>query len=136
MYTMERHSISNADYDARRGDCTVCGIDIKLRVRVNEHGTAVTRCRSRYRRLTQARSDRLKPDHLPLRSSVTELRAAFEAQAGACAICLKVGATLGADHDHATGHFRAWLCNHCNLLLAYASENPATLRRAAGFLER
>jgi Recombination endonuclease VII len=42
---------------------------------------------------------------------------------------------LALDHNHATGKFRGWLCNHCNRLLGMARDSAVTLRRAAAYLE-
>jgi hypothetical protein len=39
------------------------------------------------------------------------------------------------DHDHITNAVRALLHDHCNKLLGHANDDPAVLRRAAGYLE-
>lgn len=40
------------------------------------------------------------------------------------------------DHDHATDTFRGWPCNHCNIILGLANDDPALLRELADYLER
>lgn len=45
------------------------------------------------------------------------------------------GRSLHLDHDHATGLFRGWLCNHCNLALGHAMDDPGRLRLLAEYLE-
>jgi hypothetical protein len=44
--------------------------------------------------------------------------------------------TLHLDHCHATKAFRGWLCHSCNLILGEASDDPATLRKLADYLDR
>jgi hypothetical protein len=59
-------------------------------------------------------------------------------QKGRCAGCkrhhteFKRG--LFIDHDHATGHRRALLCNGCNLAIAFLQHNPHLLRVMAAYL--
>jgi hypothetical protein len=57
-----------------------------------------------------------------------------EGLAEACELC---GSTkrLCVDHDHATGRIRGVLCWPHNVLLGYAADDPAILRRAATYLE-
>jgi hypothetical protein len=43
---------------------------------------------------------------------------------------------LAIDHCHATGKVRALLCNPCNTAIGLLKDNPATLRKAADYLER
>ena len=55
-----------------------------------------------------------------------------------CELCEKIlqpGKTH-LDHDHATGKFRGWLCNTCNLALGHLGDTAASLRRAVAYLER
>jgi hypothetical protein len=64
----------------------------------------------------------------------------YAAQAGraqpvCCEVCGKRGRIV-FDHDHATGKFRGWLCNHCNLSIGHALDDPALLRRLAEYLEK
>lgn len=40
------------------------------------------------------------------------------------------------DHCHATNSFRGWPCNHCNVILGLAGDNPDLLRELADYLER
>lgn len=40
------------------------------------------------------------------------------------------------DHDHATGEFRGWLCNTCNLALGYAQDNRDRLQMLINYLDR
>lgn len=61
----------------------------------------------------------------------------FEAQGGACAICLGTRRQrLSVDHCHQSGVVRGLLCRLCNSrLLTAARDRPDVLRRAADYLE-
>lgn len=50
--------------------------------------------------------------------------------------CCDDPAKLHADHDHATGKFRGWLCPRCNHGLGHFKDDPARLRRAIEYLSR
>jgi hypothetical protein len=50
-----------------------------------------------------------------------------ETRFGLCAICKKE-TNLHYDHDHATGLFRAWLCNGCNLKLGWVEKHLQEIR--------
>lgn len=41
-----------------------------------------------------------------------------------------------ADHCHATGAVRDWLCRSCNAGLGLFRDNPAAMRAAADYIER
>ena len=62
----------------------------------------------------------------------------FVFQGGVCAICgeAQKDRNLSVDHDHVTGKVRALLCDKCNRGLGYFNDNPASLRKAADYLER
>jgi hypothetical protein len=51
-----------------------------------------------------------------------------------CEVCEEAG-TICYEHDHATGHFRGWLCTRCNTALGFASDSPERLRKLALYLE-
>lgn len=62
----------------------------------------------------------------------------FDRQGRRCAICEDEPKRqrLVVDHDHKTGEIRGLLCDRCNrFLLKYSKEDPAILRRAAGYLD-
>jgi hypothetical protein len=40
------------------------------------------------------------------------------------------------DHNHATGEFRGWLCNHCNYMIGLAKDDPKILEKAIMYLTR
>lgn len=42
---------------------------------------------------------------------------------------------ISFDHCHATGKFRGWLCDSCNIALGRVHDNPAVLRALADYLE-
>lgn len=61
-------------------------------------------------------------------------------QNGVCGICegekTGPGRTFRVDHDHATGKIRGLLCQHCNVGLGGARDNPEILRKMIDYLER
>lgn len=42
---------------------------------------------------------------------------------------------IQADHCHATGKWRGWLCSPCNLILGKAKDSPERLRALADYIE-
>lgn len=63
----------------------------------------------------------------------------FEQQRGCCAICerpwVEGTKALCLDHDHVTMKVRGMLCDQCNRGLGDFRDSPASLRRAAQYLE-
>ena len=63
----------------------------------------------------------------------------FIDQCGRCLICEvdlpPMGKGVHTDHCHTHGAVRGLLCNHCNLTLGHAKDNPNTLRAAADYIE-
>lgn len=60
----------------------------------------------------------------------------LEAQAGACAICLRPIPVPAIDHCHATGKVRGLLCRPCNSGLGMFQDNTESLSRAIEYLNR
>lgn len=52
-----------------------------------------------------------------------------------CPICRAKTDDRVADHDHATGAVRDWLCRKCNAGLGFFEDDPQALRAAARYLE-
>lgn len=71
--------------------------------------------------------------------------AMWEAQGGVCAICgkpetvvdnrTKLPRSLAVDHDHVTDEVRGLLCMACNQGVGNFREDPATMRKAAKYIE-
>lgn len=51
-----------------------------------------------------------------------------------CEVCGR-GGKICFDHDEATLLFRGFICNHCNLILGHAKDDPEILRKLAAYLE-
>jgi recombination endonuclease VII len=51
-----------------------------------------------------------------------------------CDICGR-GGKICFDHSHSDSVFRGWLCNHCNLILGHANDDPELLRKLARYVE-
>lgn len=54
---------------------------------------------------------------------------------GICDLCRREAALVW-DHDHDTGAFRGWLCNHCNTGLGLFGDDSVRLRMAAYYLDQ
>lgn len=76
-------------------------------------------------------------------TSQAKVLAQLEATAGRprpplCEVCdrpNKSGRGMHFDHCHKGGHFRGWLCSHCNNTLGMAGDNPEILRKLIAYLE-
>ena len=53
-----------------------------------------------------------------------------------CPICAITTNDKVADHCHATGSVRDWVCRKCNAGLGMFLDNPEALRAAADYIER
>jgi len=72
--------------------------------------------------------------------TLEEFNILLESQNGGCAICGYSDRSVPkyfpiVDHCHITGKVRGLLCANCNHALGKFKDNPATLRRAAEYLE-
>lgn len=65
--------------------------------------------------------------------------ALLEAQGGCCAICGVAAPPTSTgwhlDHCHASNVVRGILCQHCNVMLGNAKDNPAILEKAIRYLK-
>ncbi len=61
----------------------------------------------------------------------------FNEQCGLCAICGKdlIENRCCIDHDHKTGEVRGLLCNNCNALLGFSTEDKIILQGAICYLD-
>lgn len=81
---------------------------------------------------------------LRYRTTYDEVKALWEAQDGACALCetpLDIHSnsrssheTAHVDHCHTTNDIRGLLCRHCNLLLGHAKDRIVVLQAAIRYL--
>lgn len=110
--------------------------------------------RSRSRDKIRAREERYKnkhPEKFARKMRRTRLRkygltiesfeALLHAQGGKCAICgaefyLLPNQHRHVDHDHKIGIVRGIICQHCNVMIGYARENPVILTNAIEYLNR
>lgn len=121
-----------ADY-ARRNPQVSRESGLRYRLRNLEH----ERTRSREKERRKSIPNRLKRYGL----THQEFRALIGRQRGCCPGCLRDLLTLPekkgfhVDHCHTTGKVRGLLCGQCNISLGQAKDNPAVLRRLAGYLD-
>lgn len=64
----------------------------------------------------------------------------YREQDGKCGICQrrlysKRYKAFNVDHSHVTGEIRGLLCHNCNRAIGMLGDSPATLRRAAAWIE-
>lgn len=52
-----------------------------------------------------------------------------------CEICSRECITV-LDHDHKTGKFRGWICNHCNTSLGFARDHIEVFYKMIDYLNR
>lgn len=103
---------------------------------------------SAYSQLTEERKEQIREAARRRRArdpekTRAEWRAYHErrmAEAGAtpkpdrCEVCNE-GGKICADHDHATGKFRGWICQACNLTLGKVKDDLYHLMALAEYLE-
>lgn len=115
------------------------------------HGTTVDRlsprcraCANEYQKVwARENRSRVRDNQRKIKYGITpqEWDAMFESQGRACAICKVDEPGKGSkgqwntDHNHLTGKVRGILCWPCNTAIGKFKDNPATLRRAADYLE-
>ena len=112
-----------------RGLCTSC-------YRPDPSGKFGDPVNSLHRRRLKQRRHALRAVGLTLEDEERILKK----QNGVCAICygppVNGRKNLSIDHDHATGRFRAFLCDDCNTAIGLFEDNPKLLKQAIAYLEK
>ena len=126
------HSITNADLDSKIGDCSVCGVGVRLSV-ANEPQPGKT-TRMRWCAKKRAMSTVARNRFIRLGITDSQLRDLLAEQGSKCLICQENEAT-DIDHCHNTGRIRGLLCNGCNSGIGLLADPPERLRAAADYLE-
>jgi ssDNA-binding Zn-finger/Zn-ribbon topoisomerase 1 len=111
------HRLTNRDEASLEADCSVCGRTTMYRKGI-KRGLVMWRCKATAQAQYKRRWERVR--HAPP-PGVT------------CAICGS-NRNMRYDHDHATGKFRAWLCNRCNVLLGNVGDSTELLAKAIQYL--
>jgi hypothetical protein len=136
-----RHILDNVDPVALTGDCRTCG---RVPIKVMKH-RANNALRDQYLCWvgTLNRKDRQEHWAEAVVAYPNQALKMWESQNGDCALCGKpmeragnttVGATL--DHCHTRGVIRGFIHQGCNKGLGHFLDDPASLRKAAEYLER
>jgi hypothetical protein len=76
-------------------------------------------------------NDRMRAQRAGL--TLSDLREMLAQPDRKCEICSSTE-RLVPDHCHTSKKYRGWLCNHCNLILGHAKDNPEVLLAAAEYL--
>jgi hypothetical protein len=117
------HRLSNIDPATGTGLCTQCGERAPLRFR-----------KDRNRWFCRGQDVRKSHDTKRADSSWIRTRKELTEKQGGCAICGRKE-NLALDHNHRTKKVRAVLCRQCNSGIGLLGDDPATLRKAAEYLE-
>ena len=129
-----RHRLTNVTGQPLRGDCSVCGPDVRVLEGWNKAaGTWIRKCWAKTR-LAQAGYEAAKRGWSQIDATAPELAKLERDQGNHCAICPRSDA-LHLDHCHATGRVRGFLCQPHNMGIGLLDDNPAILRAAAAYLE-
>lgn len=126
------HALTDVDYDAKTGVCSICGpTHVYTRVRTrNGYRYPTAECPS----LGQVRS---RKSTLWVKYGVTveQYESMLAAQDSRCAICRRESdKPLCVDHNHETGAVRGLLCWHCNIALGKLQDDPEVVRAALEYL--
>jgi hypothetical protein len=128
------HRITNANLEAKLGDCSQCGSGVPIRVRQRPDrpsprvSCGISGIAAKDRALAK------RAGFVPLQATAEELRLKLSKQGGTCALCPRAE-DLVKDHCHRTGRFRGWLCRSHNRALGLLGDDPGMLRAAAEYLE-
>ena len=66
----------------------------------------------------------------------TRMSLATRPRSETCEICGVGDVRIVLDHNHTTGKFRGWICNHCNSSLGFARDNVDTLYKMINYLNQ
>lgn len=107
-------------------------------------GKRCTQCASEYQREYRKRRPPRKPTALENRRRADKHRYGLTYEQSDALRSIKVCQVCGnppgkkplvIDHDHETGEVRGVLCQHCNLSIGHAFDDPERLRALANYLE-
>jgi hypothetical protein len=138
------HSLTNIDRDARTADCSVCGPQVPIRVRIRTGGGG-TECMIKraeirrhwnrsHQRTSRRHNDRKYKRYKKYKLTQDDYDRMVADQHGRCAICHSEPSVLAVDHDHATGQIRGLLCRSCNLGIGFLRDDVNLLYNAAQYL--
>jgi Recombination endonuclease VII len=138
------HSLTNVDRDARTADCSICGPQVPIRVRVRTGGGGIEcmikRVESRrqwnrsHRRPARQHSDRKYKRYKKYKLTQDDYDRMVAEQQGCCAICHSKPPVLAIDHDHETGAVRGLLCHKCNIGIGFLRDDIDLLYSAIQYL--
>lgn len=141
-----RDDVYSSDYQKKCNKCReelpACDFQYNP-LRADWLAASCFRCMDEYeksRRMDPEKRRRLKSNSLRCRFGIDMdfYEEMLEFQGGACAICggddqVKT-ASLGVDHDHATGEVRGLLCRSCNSAIGQLGDDYGRIIRAAEYI--
>ena len=126
---------------ARRYVRTENGAAVRQRASAKYYASNIERLRAasaerqRRRRKVDPEGARRRHAQYSARQLARKIALAGRPAPAACEICCRSDLRIVWDHDHASGLFRGWICDHCNKILGLVKDSPATLRALAAYLE-
>ncbi len=114
------------------GTCVDCQQEANSRWSAKNPGAHAEYSRQYYLR----HPERVKANGLRSKRKAMGIPDATRPKPLTCEMCDAGGRQMHLDHDHATGKFRGWLCNRCNMALGVLGDTVANLERAIDYLRR
>lgn len=114
------------------GTCVPCGVNSAMAWDSRNPG----KVKERNARYYAADPARFKARSVKSKRKAMGIPAAERPKPNACELCSAVGRQMHLDHDHATGKFRGWLCNRCNMAMGVLGDTVASIQRAIDYLRR
>ena len=114
------------------GTCVECGKLATVAWEKRNPG----KTKARMARYYAANPERIKAAAVRSKRKAMGIPAAERPKPEACEMCEVTGRQMHLDHDHATGKFRGWLCNRCNMAMGVLGDTIAGLQRGIDYLRR
>lgn len=131
------HIITEPYEDTKTGDCSICGLDVKIYKKAQKQGRVNWACLTARR--AKNRGYALKTRY---KLTLDEFDRLLEAQGNCCALCKRSMKDYVVDHDHTCCPeqttcgkcVRAIVCIYCNVMLGHIERNSLDLQAVSRYL--